>query len=179
MPTIKSSNPRVNPQTRELVFSDITPNISGQYTCYSVVNIPEAQIDDYIFGTDTVQVNTDSEYLLCICSKTLSILRLVPGKVENLVCAMSSSASELSFSWDPPTLLGSEVVSYQVIVNRLEHRPGTREVIQSGVYDEFVDIREVSVIGLGKFCYKYYIIVHNYHCYTLILQTLRFPIMSQ
>ena len=66
VPTIKSSNPRVNPQTRELVFSDITPNISGQYTCYSVVNIPEAQIDDYVFGTDTVQVNTDSEYLLCI-----------------------------------------------------------------------------------------------------------------
>ena len=63
---------------------------------------------------------------------------------------MSSSVSELSFSWDLPTLLGSEVVSYQVIVNRLEHRPGTREVIQSGIYDEFVDIREVSVIGLGK-----------------------------
>ena len=67
-----------------------------------------------------------------------------------MVCAKSSSVSELSFSWDPPTLLGSEVVSYHVIVNRLEHRPGTREVIQFGVYDEFVDIREVSVIGLGK-----------------------------
>ena len=63
VPTTKSSNPRVNPQTRELIFSDITPNIRDQYTCYSVVNIPEAQIDNYIFGTDTVQVNTDSEYL--------------------------------------------------------------------------------------------------------------------
>ena len=61
------------------------------------------------------------------------LYHLVPGEVGNLLCAMSSSVSELSFSWDLPTLLGSEVVSYQVIVNRLEHRPGTREVIQSGV----------------------------------------------
>ena len=63
---------------------------------------------------------------------------------------MSSSPSELSFSWDLPLLLGNEVVSYQVIVNRLEHRPGTRDVIQSGVYDELVDIREATIIGLGN-----------------------------
>ena len=63
---------------------------------------------------------------------------------------MSSSPSELSFSWDLPTRLGSEVVSYQVIVNGLEHRPGTREVIQSAVDEQFVDIREASIIGLSK-----------------------------
>ena len=62
---------------------------------------------------------------------------------------MSSSASELSFSWDLPTLLSSEVVSYQVIVNRLEHRPGTREVIQSAVDEQFVYRRGTSVVGLG------------------------------
>ena len=74
----------------------------------------------------------------------------VPGVVPNLVCAVSSSPSGLSFSWEPPTLLGNEVVSYQVIVSRLEHRPGTKNVVQSGVYDEFIDAREASVTGLGK-----------------------------
>ena len=63
---------------------------------------------------------------------------------------MSSLPSELFFSWDPPTPLGSEVVSYQVIVNRLEHRPGTREIIQSAIDEQFVDRREVSITGLCK-----------------------------
>ena len=79
----------------------------------------------------------------------MHIIIIDPGEVQNIVCAVSSSPSELSFSWDLPTMLGNEVVSYQVMVNRLEHRPGTREVIQSGVYEKFVDIREASVIGLG------------------------------
>ena len=76
---------------------------------------------------------------------------LVPGEVGNLVCAVSSSPSELSFSWDLPTpRLANEVVSYQVIVNRLEHRPGTRDVTQSAVDEQFIDIREASITGLGK-----------------------------
>ena len=93
---------------------------------------------------------TVSSYAPCSTKihKILSLI-VVPGKVGNLVCAVSSSPSEFSFSWDLPTLLGSEVVSYQVIVNRLEHRPGTREVIQSAVDKQFVDRREASVIGLG------------------------------
>ena len=65
VPTVQSSNPRMYPQTRELVFNDVTPNNRGQYTCRSIVNISEAQIDNYAFGTDTVQVNTDCEFLLC------------------------------------------------------------------------------------------------------------------
>ena len=99
----------------------------------------------------------------------------VPGEVQNIVCAMSSSPSELSFSWELPTLLGDEVVSYQVIVNRLEHSEGTREVIQSSVYERFVDIREASVIGLGKdYC-------HNVSKKDIVvyLQLLRYPTMSQ
>ena len=72
-----------------------------------------------------------------------------PGGVQNIVCAVDSLPSQLSFSWDLPMLLGNEVVSYQVTVNRLEHRADTREVIQSGVYEKFVDVREASVIGLG------------------------------
>ena len=63
VPTVVFSNPRMNPQTRELIFSDITTTNRGLYTCRSVVNIPEAQIDDYTFGIDTVQVNTDCEFL--------------------------------------------------------------------------------------------------------------------
>ena len=62
VPTVESSNPRMNPQTRELIFSDVTANNRGQYTCRSIVNIPQAQIDDY---TDKVQANIDREYLLC------------------------------------------------------------------------------------------------------------------
>ena len=71
-----------------------------------------------------------------------------------MVCAVSSSASELSFSWDVPTLLGSEVVSYQVIVNRLEHRPGTREVIQSAVDEKFIKSLDARVTGL-EYNYMY------------------------
>jgi hypothetical protein len=65
VPTVESSNPRMNPETRELIFSDITANSRGQYTCRSVVNIPEAQIHNHTSGIDIVQVNTDREYLLC------------------------------------------------------------------------------------------------------------------
>ena len=46
-------------------------------------------------------------------------------------------------------MLGNEVIGYQVIVNRLEHRTGRREVVQSSVYDDFVEIKEASVSGLG------------------------------
>ena len=84
-------------------------------------------------------------------------VNIVPGKIRNLVCAVSSSASELSFSWDLPTLLGSEVVSYQVIVNRLGHRPGTREVIQSAVDEQFVKSLDARVTGLGTNT------AHNYY----------------
>ena len=58
----------------------------------------------------------------------------------------------LSFSWDLPILLGSEVVSYQVIVSRLaiEHRSGTKDVIHSTVYDHETEMKQVSVIGLGE-----------------------------
>ena len=150
VPTVESSNPRMIPQTGQLIFSDITSNNRGQYTCRAVVNIPQAQIDSYT-DANTVQVNTNCEYLLSSqqCIEYFVCFKLVPGKVRNLVCASSTSPSELSFSWDLPTLLGAEVVSYQVIVNRLEHRPGTREVIQSGVHIEFVKDRRASVPGLG------------------------------
>ena len=60
-----------------------------------------------------------------------------------------------------PTRLGSEVVSYQVIVNRLEHRPGTREVIQSAMDEQFIDRREASITGLCKDIIVLKLLVHN------------------
>ena len=63
VPSVESNNRRMNPQTGQLIFSDITPNNRGPYTCRSVVNIPEAQINNYSFGTDTVEINTNCECL--------------------------------------------------------------------------------------------------------------------
>jgi hypothetical protein len=89
---------------------------------------------------------------------------------------VSSSASELSFSWGLPTLLGSEVVSYRVIVSRLEHRPGTREVIQFAVNEQFVEQLDARIIGLGKddVVLKMDCAYHVEH-----LQLLRCPTVSQ
>jgi hypothetical protein len=90
---------------------------------------------------------------------------------------VSSSSSELSFSWALPTLLGSEVVSYQVIVSRLEHRPGTREVIQSAVDKQFVEQLDAQIIGLGKdnVVLKKWIV----HIIVEYLQLLKCPTISQ
>ena len=56
--TLESNiNPQMNPQTGQLIFSDITTSNRGQYTCRVVINIPEAQIDNY-FDAATVIVNT-------------------------------------------------------------------------------------------------------------------------
>lgn len=71
--------------------------------------------------------------------------------VQNLKCAGSSSQTELLLPWDPPTMISNEMVSYQVKVNRLEHRPGTRKVIQFEVYKHFnVEVNQAIISqGLG------------------------------
>ena len=66
VPTMESNNPRMNPQTGQLIFSDITTNNRGQYTCRVVINIPEAQINNY-FDAATVTANTS-----CKCMYDLS-----------------------------------------------------------------------------------------------------------
>ena len=88
-------------------------------------------------------------YLVHYCNFNNTV-HAVPGMVGNLVCTRSFLPSELSFSWEPPTLLGSEVVNYQVLVSRLEHRPGTRDVVQSSVYEKFVETKAASITGLGR-----------------------------
>ena len=56
-----SSNPKIDPVTGQLIFSDITPDNSGTYTCQAEVDIPPAQIDGYI-DMDTIEVNTNCEW---------------------------------------------------------------------------------------------------------------------
>ena len=70
--------------------------------------------------------------------------------VQNLVCAGSTSSSVLSFSWEQPSELGNEVVGYQVTVNRLEHKAGTRDVVQDGVYSDVIETKDASISRLGK-----------------------------
>ena len=60
VPVQETGNPRVDPQTRQLVFADITGGNTGTYTCQAVLNIPEAQIMDHM-DMDTIQVNTNCE----------------------------------------------------------------------------------------------------------------------
>ena len=60
VPTMESSNPRMDSRTRQLIFSGITTSNRGTYTCRTVVNIPEAQIVNYI-DEATVEANTDCE----------------------------------------------------------------------------------------------------------------------
>ena len=60
VPTLESSNPRMDSRTGQLIFSDITTSKRGTYTCRAVVNIPDAQIVNY-FDKATVEANTACE----------------------------------------------------------------------------------------------------------------------
>ena len=54
---VEINDRRIDPQTGYLIFSDITTRNSGTYTCHAVVDIPKAQIYNYV-DADTVEVNT-------------------------------------------------------------------------------------------------------------------------
>ena len=60
-------------------------------------------------------------------------MHTVPGMIENLACGRSSSASELSFTWESPNTLQDNVLEYQVEVKGLRHRTGTRDVVQFSI----------------------------------------------
>ena len=71
--------------------------------------------------------------------------------VENLICGESSMPTELSFSWELPTVLGNEVVGYRVEVKGLHHRSGTREVVQFDVARFNTDLKAATISqGLGN-----------------------------
>ena len=67
-----------------------------------------------------------------------------------MICAKSSSPTELNFSWESPTGLENEVVGYRVDVRGLRHRLGTREVVQYDVAVFNTDIKTATISqGLG------------------------------
>lgn len=152
VPSDGESNPRMDPHTRQLVFNDINHNDSGSYLCRSIINIPQAQIISYM-DEATITINTNGTVLLKFIDLILYTLHdiTVPGVVQNLKCARSSSQTELLLSWEPPTMISNEMVSYQVTVNRLEHSPGTRNLIQFEVYNHFnIEVNQTIINqGLG------------------------------
>ena len=79
-------------------------------------------------------------------------------------------------------MLENKVVGYQVIVNRLEHSPGTRDVVQSGVYSRVTETKDASVSGLGNeyiLLYVQRLASMNHTCMSMFLQLVRFPTASQ
>ena len=58
VPYDEGSNPRMDSQTKQLLFSGITTANTGSYTCRTVVNIPEAQIVNYV--NETTIIASDS-----------------------------------------------------------------------------------------------------------------------
>ena len=148
------SNPRMDPQTRQLIFRDIIPTDGGSYVCRSIVNIPQALIINY-FDEAMITVSTTGR---CFYLELISPMlydtnecrnNVVPDVVQNLKCAQSSSPTELLLSWEPPTVMGNAMVSYQVNVNKLEHRPGTKEVVQFGIYQRFNSEMNGATINQG------------------------------
>ena len=102
---------------------------------------------------------------------------VVPGVVQNLVCVKSSSPTELTFSWELPTVLGNEVVEYRVEVKGLQHRAGTRDVEQFDVAGFNTEIREATVSqGLGN---KQMQLNRRMYVPSIPLQLVKFPITSQ
>ena len=76
----------------------------------------------------------------------------VPGVPRNASCGARSGASSLAFSWEAPNNSQNGVIGYQVGVKELRHRPGTREVVQISIQDDFFTKERRAVIkrlGLG------------------------------
>jgi hypothetical protein len=57
VPTGENHNPTVDAETRNLIFSDVTLNNRGVYTCRAIVNIPEALISNHS-DQSTASINT-------------------------------------------------------------------------------------------------------------------------
>jgi hypothetical protein len=58
VPTDGESNPRMDPHTGQIIFSDVNHTNRGSYLCRSIVNIPQAQIINHFDETIiTVDMN--------------------------------------------------------------------------------------------------------------------------
>ena len=70
---------------------------------------------------------------------------------RNAGCSARSGGSTLSLSWEAPTNPQSGIVGYQVEVEELRHRSGTREVEELSIEEFFTEAREVVITqGLGE-----------------------------
>ena len=61
--TDQESNPRMDPRTGLIIFSDITHANGGSYLCRSIVSIPQAQIIDH-FDETTITVDINGKVFL-------------------------------------------------------------------------------------------------------------------
>lgn len=59
-PVAENGNPRMNPATGQLIFSDISSGNTGTYTCRASLNIPEAGIYDH-YREITSEVTLESK----------------------------------------------------------------------------------------------------------------------
>ena len=55
----------VNPQTKQLIFTDLMASSRGAYTCRAIINISEAQIDNH-FDETSIEVNTARKSLVLV-----------------------------------------------------------------------------------------------------------------
>lgn len=149
----ESSNPMIGPQTGELVFSSIAGTKSGLYVCRAVVNISESQIVNH-FDDTTITVNTDGEQQPLHLPHDQYCLCIAPGPVRNLECTESSSPSELSFSWDMPSVLGEGVNGYQIELKELQQlNSDTKDVMLVGIASFYTKMNWAHVDqGLSKHC---------------------------
>lgn len=69
----------------------------------------------------------------------------VPGQVQNLNCAKSSSPTELLILWEKPAVLEDDVVGYQVQVKGLRHKDNTREVVEFDIVDFNTEMMEAFI----------------------------------
>ena len=80
----------------------------------------------------------------------ISFASTVPGQVKNLSCMASLSTDRLFFSWNQPEFQGNEMIDYRVEVKQLQHRNGTREVIELDIED-FTTVNKTSTtVGLRE-----------------------------
>lgn len=65
VPSGRNHNPRVDNQTKNLIFSDVTSGNRGMYMCRTLINIPMALINNY-FDEANISINTTCEWLILV-----------------------------------------------------------------------------------------------------------------
>ena len=96
-----SGNPQMNSTTGQLIFSNITNENSGDYTCRAIVSIQESDIDNHYNETSTA-ISTDSKPAI---TRTV-FKKHVSTVIMEFLCYGNS--------WDSPNnIMISEVISLQ------------------------------------------------------------------